>query len=778
MTQLEMIELENAISDIEETAKELRKIHRRQCSLHMEESLSQQDLHLTRLQLFWKTRMTDQIKRDVTRLRLKQMTKHLNSFEDTRVKDGFVEATVFAKKTGTWRFMECICSQKFEDQISFDSHLSVCHQIHSDLGSPIPQPIQRDIEDFILKGSWKLVIENSGEDHRECTNDLVKIRVFEFIQNAQRRLKRVCQGRCDLVKELECIKGFKNKFDKELESREKIPVYKANAYTSILQKRKDELVDNAVSYDERKVLEIISELLTDKDVQIACQFDSEKWNQENRSRKVEHINRADDAVIKACLRLRQQNLFSSRLKHLVDKEVAAVETLSRDKRKDHRKGTKGTEQPLLHEDDKEAVPNHQNSEIGVSVLANALQQCKVASDNSLAHQIQRLEKQSNAFGTGLENNSGENNCFLNVIIQSLWHLTEFRKQFMKGSKSDHAHVGAPCVVCALFDIFNDLHIASSNDNVDAISPTPLRIALSNLNQRQNLFQMGQMNDADEVLDFILRYIHRAYTSSLGGSGNNCEGSSSACIMHSFFGMRILEAVYAENLGPRSIHPRHSFVLISINMNELRTKKSMHGNSSFNVSVNLALAEIANENSQVTDWIPPLVLRTVLSWPPTSNDEFDIANNFIDLATQLDIGGHFQGLKQGNTYTLISMVCYYAQHYVCFIYGREQQSYVLYNDRFIEVVGGWDDVKKKCIESGLKPVLVIYEIDVMDKSDVVREALSAEVAPGGKEKIDESWNIVGQGQTYLKHIEDDEYEKRFQADIEKAVCQSLVKPGKA
>ncbi|TXG62912.1 hypothetical protein EZV62_009906 [Acer yangbiense] len=80
---------------------------------------------------------------------------------------------------------------------------------------------------------------------------------------------------------------------------------------------------------------------------------------------------------------------------------------------------------------------------------------------------------------------------------------------------------------------------------------------------------------------------------------------------------------------------------------------MHGNRSFNMSVNLALVEIAKENVQVTDWIPPLVLRTVLSWPPTP--PADMSNNLIDLATQLDIGGYYQRPKQGNTYTLISMM---------------------------------------------------------------------------------------------------------------------------
>ena len=32
---------------------------------------------------------------------------------------------------------------------------------------------------------------------------------------------------------------------------------------------------------------------------------------------------------------------------------------------------------------------------------------------------------------GLENRVGENNCFLNVVIQSLWHLRSFREYFKR-----------------------------------------------------------------------------------------------------------------------------------------------------------------------------------------------------------------------------------------------------------------------------------------------------------------------------------------------------------
>lgn len=123
-----------------------------------------------------------------------------------------------------------------------------------------------------------------------------------------------------------------------------------------------------------------------------------------------------------------------------------------------------------------------------------------------------------AYGLGLKNEVGEYNCFLNVIIQvsltflsftvvlpgsdnshlniwsflltlqSLWHITRFREEFLRKSLSGHVHVGDPCVICALFDIFNALSMASTDLKREAVAPTPLRIALSNLYPESNFFQ--------------------------------------------------------------------------------------------------------------------------------------------------------------------------------------------------------------------------------------------------------------------------------------------------
>ena len=35
-----------------------------------------------------------------------------------------------------------------------------------------------------------------------------------------------------------------------------------------------------------------------------------------------------------------------------------------------------------------------------------------------------------AAGPGLQNDPGEYNCFLNVIVQCLWHCTAFREAFL------------------------------------------------------------------------------------------------------------------------------------------------------------------------------------------------------------------------------------------------------------------------------------------------------------------------------------------------------------
>lgn len=75
---------------------------------------------------------------------------------------------------------------------------------------------------------------------------------------------------------------------------------------------------------------------------------------------------------------------------------------------------------------------------------------------------------------GLYNSIGLHHCFLNVCIQSLWHLHSFRQQFLQ--QTTHQHIVEPCIYCALKTIF--IQYQSSNQLI--IPPDVLRTALAQL----------------------------------------------------------------------------------------------------------------------------------------------------------------------------------------------------------------------------------------------------------------------------------------------------------
>jgi hypothetical protein len=168
---------------------------------------------------------------------------------------------------------------------------------------------------------------------------------------------------------------------------------------------------------------------------------------------------------------------------------------------------------------------------------------------------------------GLANNTGLHHCFVNVVIQSLWHLRSFRERFsrlqhhhLQSAGLLHGYVGvspssaaaglnaqssdgddvqmitaaeheearqaggrppnpsAPpppeehpmddrdaCVCCALKLIF--VHYEHSDASI--IPPDTLRYALSLLldNRGSSMFRLREQSDAEEALNSLLQFLH-------------------------------------------------------------------------------------------------------------------------------------------------------------------------------------------------------------------------------------------------------------------------------
>lgn len=111
---------------------------------------------------------------------------------------------------------------------------------------------------------------------------------------------------------------------------------------------------------------------------------------------------------------------------------------------------------------------------------------------------------------GLENSAGQNNCFLNVVIQGLWHIDAFRNNFAQ--LEQHRHNDKACVFCALKVTSIPLCTSVSSllmqqviftqfefSETDTLPPTALRQSLHELFQQQSRFQLGELDDAAEAL---------------------------------------------------------------------------------------------------------------------------------------------------------------------------------------------------------------------------------------------------------------------------------------
>ncbi|KAF4367605.1 hypothetical protein F8388_011244 [Cannabis sativa] len=336
--------------------------------------------------------------------------------------------------------------------------------------------------------------------------------------------------------------------------------------------------------------------------------------------------------------------------------------------------------------------------------------------------------EDNKVGAGLKNEVGEYNCFLNVIIQSLWHIRRFRDEFLQKT-SEHVHIGDPCVVCALYEIFSALNVASIDSWKEAVAPTSLRIALSNLFPDSNFFQEAQMNDASEVLGVIFDCLHRSFTpaSSISDTKsvvNSWEGSwdcvRNTCIVHSIFGMNISESMDCYNCGVGSKFLKYTTFFHNINASALRTMKVMCAESSFQEL--LKFVELNHQSpcdaeaggcgklNYINHILssPPHVFTAVLGWQNTSESVDDIRATLSALNTDIDISAIYRGIGLNNKYSLVSVVCYYGQHYRCYAYSHEHKQWIMYDDKTVKVIGSWVNVLDSCERGHWQPQLLLFE----------------------------------------------------------------------
>ncbi|PSS30433.1 Inactive ubiquitin carboxyl-terminal hydrolase [Actinidia chinensis var. chinensis] len=283
---------------------------------------------------------------------------------------------------------------------------------------------------------------------------------------------------------------------------------------------------------------------------------------------------------------------------------------------------------------------------------------------------------------------------------SLWHIRKFRDEILSRSTSAHAQVRHPCVVCALHEVLNGLSVASANMQSKAVSPSPLRVALSQLKPGSNLFQIEQQNDASEVLIAILDCLHQSFTRGSGVSDAQPLGSqkcdSDACIAHRLFEVDIHINLICQYCA-QTMHAGTPFDELF----KLGRKKEL-------LTCDPAVKGCGKDNNlhHILS-ICPHVFTLVLGWGTPSESIDHISETLEALSIHVDLGFMFDGLDPGHLYSLISMVCYSSQHYICFVYD-EREEWIMYDDAIVKVIGRWGNVILECKKRKFQPTVLFFE----------------------------------------------------------------------
>ncbi|KAG0571803.1 hypothetical protein KC19_VG044000 [Ceratodon purpureus] len=389
-------------------------------------------------------------------------------------------------------------------------------------------------------------------------------------------------------------------------------------------------------------------------------------------------------------------------------------------------------------------PSNTVSSNGASCDERVQQMVETGIVGSLTGTVETPLKGVEEVGKGLRNEVGQYNCFLNVVIQSLWHLRRFREELLADSSMQHVHVGNPCVVCALRDIFLGLDTPTHNSSSsrDAVAPTALRVALSAMYSDSDFFQEAQMNDASEVLAVIFECLHKAFVpnsssdgdseSSTAGGSWDCQGPR-PCMAHALFGLDVAEQMNCQYCGLESRHLKYTTFFHNINASALRTAKVLYQDRSMD-----ELLKIVGMNHQLACdtetggcgrqnhihhllHAAPTVITTVLGWQNGRESFEDISATVDAMDVSLNVGAIYRGFDEGFQHRLISVVCYYGQHYHCFAYNQELDTWVMFDDSTVKVIGEWRDVASTCRRGHLQPQVLFYEA-VAARSEALTSSL--------------------------------------------------------
>ncbi|KAL6050243.1 Ubiquitin specific peptidase [Balamuthia mandrillaris] len=315
---------------------------------------------------------------------------------------------------------------------------------------------------------------------------------------------------------------------------------------------------------------------------------------------------------------------------------------------------------------------------------------------------------------GLVNKPGQNNCFLNVCIQALWHLDSFRAKFV--NEGSHVHRGSSCIYCALKQLFKEYQFSES----ETLPPTALRTCLAILYQEEDRFRLGDLDDAAEALEAILTCLNKVY---LINGQSKIDEYNPESISNKVFGIPILERIQCKKCDAVSQPYGSDLFIYYAYVTEVISGSKRYPSLSFDRLLKRLSSEerksCPNEESglckekkcPVYKYLlqQPEVFAIGLVWVTPNPTVQEITDMLSLIDARIRLSNIFEGVPVQFTYALRGMVCYYGMHYDCYFYSAQRRKWMVFDDTVVKEVGDtWEALTQRCRRGHFHPSVLFYE----------------------------------------------------------------------
>ncbi|KAJ9456393.1 Ubiquitin carboxyl-terminal hydrolase 23 [Diplonema papillatum] len=320
---------------------------------------------------------------------------------------------------------------------------------------------------------------------------------------------------------------------------------------------------------------------------------------------------------------------------------------------------------------------------------------------------------------GLDNPIGANNCFLNSVLQIMYHIQDFREQLIQTAYlNDTAVTALPLTdevdnvapekkvlldIAWLFKSYNE-------EGRTLLDPDSVRASMSKIMPR---FRAGQLDDAHECFVAMLQILHGACGTSVGVDDGGPEILSG--LAHDFFGLHMKsQAACKCGKTNRVIYSEAFYRTIWES-----TLRNDEGEMAFQKLIGPQDAPITCDNEECKAKINmqlyirklPTMLTVNVSWAREQCTREDLRKLLAAIPVRWRLQDAFEYKNQGDTpivAVLEGVVFYYGLHYISTFFSRSKGVWVIFDDSSVRaaaqtVPGLW----QYAVDGKLMPFMLFY-----------------------------------------------------------------------